>query len=158
LPIVFVALGPVIIVAIFVSDQRPPVLVGAAFLLVALLALWSWMHDRLQARRLVKMQSGRPPLDANVFAEAFRDHPQGAKAAIAVRDLLQEHTGLDLSRLRPDDPLDDLRDYLDPIFFDELGQKLGFAAPANHLEFQALVSPLKTMRDLVDVVASRLGG
>jgi hypothetical protein len=97
-------------------------------------------------------------LDANVFAEAFRDHPQGAKAAIAVRDLLQEHTGLDLSRLRPDDPLDDLRDYLDPIFFDELGQKLGFAAPANHLAFQALVSPLKTMRDLVDAVATRLGG
>jgi len=155
--IVFVAVGlPLSVFAIFISEQRPPVLVALFFGLFMMLGLWSWLHDRSQHRQLEKMQRDRRALDAPAFGEAFRDIKNGPTTAIAVRSLLQEHVEVNLSGLRPEDSVDALRDYLDPVFFDELAEKLEFRAPTNYPEYSAMVMPLKTVRDLVEVVASRL--
>jgi hypothetical protein len=155
--IAFLAVGlPLSVFAMFISEQRPPTLVAVLFVLVLMLGLWSWLHDRAQYRQLEKMQMDRAALDAPAFAEAFRDIKNGPATAIAVRDLLQEHVEVNLSGLRPEDSVDALRDYFDPVFFDELAEKLGFRAPADSPEFSAMVTPLKTVRDLVEVVASRL--
>ena len=155
--ILFVALGlPLGVFAIFISDQRPPLMVGLVFVVVVTVGVWSWIHDRRQERRLVNMQAGRPALDASAFAEAFRDLKNGPQAAVAVRGLLEKHMGVSLSGLRPEDSVDAMRDYLDPIFFDELGEKLGFRVPTDYPEFSAMVTPLRTVRDLVEVVARKL--
>ena len=155
--IAFVAVGlPLSAFGIFISDQRPPIFVGILFVVVVMLGLWSWLHDRAQTRRLLRTQAGRSALDAASFAESFSDIKNGPAAAFALRQLLQEHVGVSMSGLRPEDSVDAMRDYLDPVFFDELGEKLGFRAPANYPEFSAMVTPLKTVRDLVEVVAGRL--
>jgi hypothetical protein len=73
-----------------------------------------------------------------------------------VRRLLDEHLNRELGGLRPDDPLDCLQDWIDPLFVDELARKLDFPPPADWTEYCKFLEPMRTIRDLVQAVARKV--
>jgi hypothetical protein len=72
-----------------------------------------------------------------------------------VRRLLDGHLSTDLGALCPDDKLDYLRDWIDPLFVDELATRSDFRPPKDWAEFHALMEPLTTVGDLVEAIARR---
>lgn len=120
--------------------------------------VYSTISDWRQDRRLHRQLAGRESLDPDTFGKRFFSNAaNGPEAAAAVRRLLDEHLQEDLGGLRPEDPLDCLGDWLDPLFLDELSGRLGFRPLANWEEFRDFMQPLVTVGDLINAVARVMG-
>lgn len=155
---VMVVLG-LLIVGWFRTESLGARLFVAAFLLLcASLVAYSTIHDWRQDRRLRLMLAGRELVDPESFGTRHFSHlPRGPMVAAAVRQLLDEHLEMDLGGLRPDDKLDYLIDWIDPLFVDELATRLDFPPPKDWEEYCRLMEPLKTMGDFIAALASRTG-
>lgn len=152
----------VVLVALLIGffrtdDLRARWIVGLFLAICGALFVWRMIHDWRQDRRLWRLLEGREALDPEAFGKRyFGDVPCGPKAAAAVRRLLDEHLQRPLSGLRPDDALDYLCDWVDPLFVDELLRGYDLAAPSTWPEFCAFIEPLRTVRDLVEALAEKL--
>jgi hypothetical protein len=135
------------------DDVKKQWIAGLFLGLVVILFVLGWFQERREERRLRRWLEGREPLGAEAFAAQFGDVPRGPETAAAVRSVLEQHMQRDLGGLRPDDPLTEFRDWLDPIFIDDVAEKLGVAAPADYPQFEALMSSPRTLRELIEALA-----
>lgn len=158
---VFNTVGVAVIIAggaaVFFHERDPHKRLGFGIMMLAIVAafVWSWTKARAWERRVRKLLGSRPPMDATSFAEAyFRDVPHGQECAVAVHRQLEEHIGIDMSGLRPDDTLGEIHAQLDPVYFSYLGEELGIRFPTtSSREFTSMMSSLVTVRDLVEFAA-----
>jgi hypothetical protein len=131
-------------------------IVAVFFSFCVLAFAYATLHDWRQARRLRQVLHGREPLTPEAFgAMYFSDLARGPEVASCLRHLLDEHLERDLGGLRPDDALDCLEDWIDPLFVDELADRLGFAPPADWDEFSEFMRPVRTVSDLIEAIARR---
>jgi hypothetical protein len=131
--------------------------VAGFFLFCGVLFTYSTINDWLQDRRLRRLLKDREVIDPETFGTRyFGDLSRGAEVAAAVRRLLDEHLEFNLGGLRPEDELDYLRDWIDPLFLDELTRRLAIEPPADWSEFLQFLEPLRTIRDLVEAMARKI--
>ena len=138
----------------FVADstERVHMLVAGAAV-TAFLVYYAYGRRTIANRRLERLLKSRDPLTAVAFGERFfHDAPGGVECAAAIRRRLEEHIGLSLAGLCPDDQLQDINAELDPAFFELLGDDLGLVFPASdYRSYCEMLSRIKTVRVLVEL-------
>jgi len=158
--LVFLVVAVAAVLSYLRPERRPPTYVTVLFAVAfAFAVVFGWLWPALLRRRVRRLLAPRPPLDAAAFGETyFRDLPRGPELAAAVRRHLQPYAGIDLAGLRPDDRLNEVAPELDPLFFDDLAEELGFRLPEKYPELSAETASIRTVRDLVEYLARKAGG